>query len=84
MAEFEKKLRQIDLIYDYSITKFNKENAIYEIIFNGTTNKFVKFVKDSQTSGGLNWQVVNQLRRSGYFKSLEKSVNNILKRLNKN
>ena len=45
---------------------------------------FVKFVKDSQTSGGLNWQVVNQLRRSGYFKSLEKSVNNILKRLNKN
>ena len=45
---------------------------------------FVKFVKDSQTPGGLNWQVVNQLRRSGYFKSLEKSVNNILKRLNKN
>ena len=44
---------------------------------------FVKFVKDSQTPGGLNWQVVNQLRRSGYFKSLEKSVNNILKRLNK-
>ena len=44
---------------------------------------FVKFVKDSQTPGGLNWQGVNELRRSGYFKSLEKSVNNIFKRLNK-
>ena len=42
-----------------------------------------KFVLDSQTPGGLNWQGVNELRKSGYFKSLEKSVNNILKRLNK-
>ena len=43
----------------------------------------VKFVADSQTPGGLNWQGVNELRKSGYFKSLEKSINNILKRLNK-
>ena len=42
-----------------------------------------KFVLESQTPGGLNWQGVNELRKSGYFKSLEKSVNNILKRLNK-
>ena len=41
------------------------------------------FVAESQTSGGLNWQAVNQLRRSGYYKSLEKTINNILKRLNK-
>ncbi len=41
------------------------------------------FVAESQTPGGLNWQGVNQLRKSGYFKSLEKSINNILKRLNK-
>ena len=42
-----------------------------------------KFVLDSQTPGGLNWQGVNELRKSGYFKSLEKSINNILRRLNK-
>ena len=41
------------------------------------------FVAESQTPGGLNWQGVNELRKSGYFKSLEKSVNNILKRVNK-
>ena len=41
------------------------------------------FVAESQTPGGLNWQGVNQLRRSGYYKSLEKTINNILKRLNK-
>ena len=41
------------------------------------------FVVESQTQGGLNWQGVNELRKSGYFKSLEKSINNILKRLNK-
>ena len=40
-------------------------------------------VAESQTPGGLNWQGVNELRKSGYFKSLEKSINNILKRLNK-
>ena len=41
------------------------------------------FVAESQTPGGLNWQGVNELRKSGYYKSMEKSVNNILKRLNK-
>tara|TARA_Y100000590_G_C15498866_1_gene930770 strand:+ start:232 stop:1002 length:771 start_codon:yes stop_codon:yes gene_type:complete len=41
------------------------------------------FVAESQTPGGLNWQGVNELRKSGYFKSLEKSINNILKRLNR-
>ena len=41
------------------------------------------FVTESQTPGGLNWQGLNQLRKAGYFKSLEKTINNILKRLNK-
>ena len=41
------------------------------------------FVAESQTPGGLNWQGLNQLRKAGYFKSLEKTINNILKRLNK-
>ncbi len=41
------------------------------------------FVAESQTPGGLNWQGVNELRKAGYYKSLEKSINNILKRLKK-
>ncbi len=40
-------------------------------------------VSESQTPGGLNEQGVEELRRSGFYKSLEKSLNNILKRLNK-
>ena len=47
VADFEKKLGQIDLIYDYFITKFNKDNAIYEIIFNGTTNNFLKIMSEN-------------------------------------
>ena len=41
------------------------------------------FVAESQTPGGLNWQGVNELRKVGFYKSLERSINNILKRLNK-
>ena len=48
------------------------------------SNKPLKnLVQESQTPGGLNWQGVSELRKAGYYKSMEKSVNNILKRLNK-
>jgi len=40
-------------------------------------------VANSQTPGGLNEQGVKELRKSGFYKSLEKSLNSILKRLNK-
>ena len=40
-------------------------------------------VKDSQTPGGLNEQAVKQLRKAGFYRHLEKSLNSILKRLNK-
>jgi len=40
-------------------------------------------VKDSQTPKGLNEQAVKQLRKAGFYRSLEKSLNSILKRLNK-
>jgi len=40
-------------------------------------------VAESQTPGGLNEQAVKELRKSSFYKSLEKSLNNILKRLNK-
>jgi len=48
------------------------------------SKKHLKYlVSESQTSGGLNEQGVKELRRSGFYKSLEKSLNSILKRLNK-
>ena len=48
------------------------------------SKKHLKYlVSESQTSGGLNEQGVKELRRSGFYKSLEKTLNSILKRLNK-
>ena len=48
------------------------------------SKKHLKYlVSESQTPGGLNEQGVKQLRKSGFYKSLEKSLNSILKRLNK-
>ena len=40
-------------------------------------------VKDSQTSRGLNEQGIKELTKAGFYKSLEKTLNNIHKRLNK-
>jgi pyrroline-5-carboxylate reductase len=40
-------------------------------------------VKNSQTPRGLNEQAVNELRKSGFFKSLNITANSVLKRLKK-
>ena len=40
-------------------------------------------VKDSQTPRGLNEQAVKQLRKVGFYRNLKKSLDSILKRLNK-
>ena len=48
------------------------------------SKKHLKYlVSESQTPGGLNEQSVKELRKSGFYKSLEKSLNSILKRLSK-
>jgi len=48
------------------------------------SKKHLKYlVSESQTPGGLNEQGVRELRKFGFYKSLEKSLNSILKRLNK-
>ena len=48
------------------------------------SKKHLKYlVMESQTPGGLNQQAVKELKKSGFYKSLEKSLNGILKRLNK-
>ena len=47
-------------------------------------NKDLKhLVKESQTSRGLNEQGVKELRKAGFYRATEKTLNSILKRLNK-
>ena len=45
------------------------------------SSKPLKNLVNEQTPGGLNWQGVNELRKLGYYKLLENSLNNIYKRL---
>ena len=45
------------------------------------SSKPLKNLVDEQTPGGLNWQGVNELRKSGYYRLLEKSLKKIYKRL---
>ena len=51
--------------------------------FNNSAKHLKHLVKDSQTPEGLNEQVVKQLRKVGFYRSLEKSLNSVLQRLNK-
>ena len=53
-----------------------------DAVFN--SNKDLKYlVKESQTPKGLNEQGVKELRKAGLYRSTEKTLNSILKRLNK-
>ena len=45
--QFEKKLSEIDLIYNFYIYKFNNKNNFYKIIFNGTPDKFIDVMKNN-------------------------------------
>ena len=48
------------------------------------SNKDLKYlVKESQTPRGLNEQGVKKLRKDGFYRATEKTLNSILKRLNK-
>jgi pyrroline-5-carboxylate reductase len=48
------------------------------------SNKDLKhLVKESQTPRGLNEQGVKELRKAGFYRATEKTLNSILKRLNK-
>ena len=48
------------------------------------SNKDLKYlVKESQTPRGLNEQGVKELRKAGFYRTTEKTLNSILKRLNK-
>ena len=45
--QLEEKLSNIDLIYNFYIYKFDNQNNIYKIIFNGTPSKFIEVMKDN-------------------------------------
>jgi len=48
------------------------------------SNKDLKYlVKESQTPRGLNEQGVKELRKAGFYRSSERTLNSILRRLNK-
>ncbi len=44
--KFEKILSDMDLIYNYSIYKFDNQNNFYKVIFNGTPDKFLEVMSD--------------------------------------
>ena len=47
ISKFEKILKDVDLIYDFYIFKFNNNNNIYKIIFNGSPDNFLKIMNDN-------------------------------------
>jgi hypothetical protein len=44
--KFEKTLDEVDLINSYLINKFDKDNIIYEVIFNGTPKNFINIMSN--------------------------------------
>jgi len=57
--------------------------ALSEDAANNSKKDLKYLVKDSQTPKGLNEQGVKELSKAGFYKSLEKTLNNIHKRLSK-
>ena len=57
--------------------------ALSEDVVVNSIDNLKNLVKESQTPKGLNEQGVNELTKSGFYKSLEKTLNSIHKRLNK-
>ena len=47
IINFEKKMANMDLIYDFFIKKFDKDFTYYQVIFNGTPNIFLKTMSDN-------------------------------------
>jgi hypothetical protein len=45
VSKFEKILSNMDLVYDFYIFKFNNKNNIYNIVFNGSPDSFLKIMK---------------------------------------
>jgi len=89
MASFYELLK---VLTDWLVKRGVKRNeaqkyitSLFAALSIDSVNNSIKHLKylvaGSQTPKGLNEQVVKELRRVGFYKSLEKSLNNILKRL---
>ena len=50
LSNFEETLNNNDLIYNYYISKFDKNFTEYKVIFNGTPNTFLKDMNDKNYS----------------------------------
>ena len=48
IANFEKILNKTDLIYNFSVSKFDRDFIYYQIIFNGTPNIFLKTMGENK------------------------------------
>ncbi len=46
ISDFEKILTNIDLINNFEINRFNNQNNIYKIIFNGSPDNFLKSMRE--------------------------------------
>ncbi|MDC0250006.1 hypothetical protein OAK18_01235 [Candidatus Pelagibacter sp.] len=46
ISKFEEILDNADLVYNYYIYKFNNKESFYKIIFNGSPDHFLKFMKN--------------------------------------
>ena len=90
MAPFYELLSvMIDWLVKKGIKKDNAQNYVTSLFLalaeDAVVNskKDIKFlVKESQTPKGLNEQGVKELTKAGFYKKLEKTLNNIHKRLN--
>ncbi|SVB01965.1 uncharacterized protein METZ01_LOCUS154819 [marine metagenome] len=89
MAPFYELLK---VLTDWLVKRGVKRNeaqkyitSLFAALSIDSVNNSIKHLKylvaDSQTPKGLNEQAVKELRRVGFYTSLEKSLNNILKRL---
>ena len=58
-------------------------DALSTLALKNSKKPFDSLVRESQTQGGLNWQVLRDLKRLNYFKDIEKSLNKLILRLKK-
>jgi hypothetical protein len=47
IKQFEKKLKNIDLVYNFYIHKFDNKNNIYKIVFNGSPDSFLNIMRNN-------------------------------------
>ena len=91
MASFYELLRVMtDWLVKRGVKRNNAQKYITSLFLALSEDAFVNskkdlkyLVKDSQTPNGLNEQGIRELTKAGFYKKIEKTLNNIHKRLNK-